>query len=342
MKLLSVIVPIYNVEPFLERCLLSLITQGIRESDYEIICVNDGSPDNSREIIIRIKKEHSNLILLDQENKGVSEARNAGMNLASGKYIMFVDPDDYIMEDSLGKLLEYVNKTGAQVAVAGYIYADSEGNQIGTKVFDSYNNRLLKGIDAYYAMRRKKSLMPDSSVGIFFESAFLKGNGLKYCKGIQMYQDVEFLARMHCLADRCILLKTILYVACERKGSSTRSNKFSTDRVRQGFIRAAGNLKYFQEIQNLDQRQKYFLNGPIIQFVVLSVYSALKTKSLRILIQTIRLLKDAGHRKLMIEGCNMKHKILGTSYNISPFLNAMILIPFMKISRWFNSIHVQT
>src|SRR5690606_24149359 len=94
---LSIIIPMYNVEPYIERCLSSLQDQDIPMEEYEIICINDGSPDNSREVVIRFQRQNKNIILIDQSNQGVSKARNNGINVARGKYLLFVDPDDYII-----------------------------------------------------------------------------------------------------------------------------------------------------------------------------------------------------------------------------------------------------
>ena len=79
MKRLSIIIPMYNVASYVERCIRSLENQDIPKEDYELICINDGSPDNCKEIIVRLQKEFSNIILIDQENQGVSRARNNGV-----------------------------------------------------------------------------------------------------------------------------------------------------------------------------------------------------------------------------------------------------------------------
>uniref|UniRef100_UPI0030DB473E glycosyltransferase family 2 protein n=1 Tax=uncultured Imperialibacter sp. TaxID=1672639 RepID=UPI0030DB473E len=101
---LSIIVPVYNVEEYLERCVRSLEDQDIPRSDYEIIVVNDGSPDNSKEVVERLQRELSNIILINQENQGVSMARNAGIDRASGEYLVVVDPDDYVAPNSFASI----------------------------------------------------------------------------------------------------------------------------------------------------------------------------------------------------------------------------------------------
>lgn len=94
MPTISVIIPVYNVEPFLRRCLDSLLDQTY--TDWEAICVNDGSPDNSQAILEEYAKKDSRFIVIEKENGGVSSARNTGMESATGEYITFLDPDDFI------------------------------------------------------------------------------------------------------------------------------------------------------------------------------------------------------------------------------------------------------
>lgn len=100
----SFIVPVYNTEKYLKKCLDSLINQTYK--DFEIIVVNDGSTDKSSSIISKYQKKYKNIIVIDKENEGLSMARNRGVQKSSGKYIIFVDSDDYVSN----KLLEEVDK----------------------------------------------------------------------------------------------------------------------------------------------------------------------------------------------------------------------------------------
>lgn len=107
MKKLSFIVPVYNVEKYISRCLDSLLNQNISLEEYEIILVNDGSLDNSISIITEYQTKYSNIILLDKENGGASTARNYGIEHCTGEYVWMVDSDDTIKENCLNDLLEY-------------------------------------------------------------------------------------------------------------------------------------------------------------------------------------------------------------------------------------------
>ena len=96
---LSIIIPMYNVEPYIEKCLLSCLNQNIPHADYEIIVVNDGSPDGSLGIARRIASTVDNMLIVSQENGGLSAARNKGLSYAKGEYVWFVDSDDWIEEN---------------------------------------------------------------------------------------------------------------------------------------------------------------------------------------------------------------------------------------------------
>ena len=104
---LSIIIPFYNVERYIAQCLDSVYHQNIPEEEYEVICVNDGSPDNSREIVMEYQKKHQNLILIEHDhNKKLGAARNTGRAIARGKYIWNVDSDDYIADNCLKSILD--------------------------------------------------------------------------------------------------------------------------------------------------------------------------------------------------------------------------------------------
>lgn len=116
--LLSVIVPVYNVEQYLSKCLDSLINQTIE--DIEIICVNDGSTDNSLEILTNYAQKDKRIKVLNQTNKGQSAARNLAISIAAGEYLGFVDSDDWVDLDFFEKLYNTAKKYNADIACAGF------------------------------------------------------------------------------------------------------------------------------------------------------------------------------------------------------------------------------
>lgn len=103
---LSVIIPVYNVEKYVAKCLDSVLDQGLDENEYEIIVVNDGTPDGSMEIVGKYAEKHKHIHIINKENGGLSSARNCGMEYAKGKYIYFIDSDDFLVSNSLKILVD--------------------------------------------------------------------------------------------------------------------------------------------------------------------------------------------------------------------------------------------
>lgn len=106
--ILSIIVPVYNVESYIEDCLQSILNQNILPTNYEIICVNDGSTDASLKILLKFAEKHSNLHIINQANRGSSAARNIGLEHSHGDYIWFIDSDDFIVPNCLNEILNYL------------------------------------------------------------------------------------------------------------------------------------------------------------------------------------------------------------------------------------------
>lgn len=117
MSRLSVIVPVYNVEHWVDRCLESLSTQEFR--DYEVVCVNDGSTDGSRERLAAWETRDHRVRVIDQANQGPSAARNAGIHAARGDYVSFLDADDRYLPGACGRIVSALDKTGSDVLVFG-------------------------------------------------------------------------------------------------------------------------------------------------------------------------------------------------------------------------------
>lgn len=122
----SIIVPIYNAENSLEKCLNSIVNQTL--DDIEIILINDGSTDNSKEIISKYKNDYKNIIVIDKQNGGIGRARNDGIKRATGEYITFVDSDDYIHKNMFKVYYEYAKKHDMDM-VTGLYYKVKNGKE---------------------------------------------------------------------------------------------------------------------------------------------------------------------------------------------------------------------
>ena len=125
--MISVIVPVYNVEPFLKRCVKSIMKQTYR--DIEIILVNDGSTDNCFEICTELQKEDSRIKVINKKNQGLGAARNSGLSLSKGEYVTFVDSDDWISESHIERLFRTAARSLADAVIGSYTRVYSDGRK---------------------------------------------------------------------------------------------------------------------------------------------------------------------------------------------------------------------
>jgi glycosyltransferase involved in cell wall biosynthesis len=319
MKRLSIIVPMYNVEPYVERCLRSLEDQDIPRDEYEIICINDGSPDNSQQVVTSLQKEYDNIILINQKNQGVSLARNKGIDYAYGNYLLFVDPDDYVDPDTFSRALNNAESSDTQVSFLGFTSLDKNG----TVIYQSFNLQNIKknynGHEAYFISRGSGQIDPDRMWAILFKREFLNLNNLRYLQDVPYLEDGEFIARILCLTERCNFDGNSFYQRTTRPGSATHSKLYNTERATTGFLLAAKNLKSFQEDQNLNESQRQFLNQPICKFTVLVVDSARKPFGLKKIFDIKTKLNESGLSKVRLDSVNDEFTKLGNCYNRSIF-----------------------
>ena len=124
---ISIIIPVYNTEAWLPRCLESIVAQSLPEKDYEILIVNDGSTDGSETVAAEFAAGRPNCRVLSQPNSGLSAARNAGLAAAGGDYIWFVDSDDRIAPDCLSAILSVCNSARPDIIALGSARESSAG-----------------------------------------------------------------------------------------------------------------------------------------------------------------------------------------------------------------------
>jgi len=147
---LSVIVPMYNVEEYLHKCIDSLLQQDLSVDEYEIILVDDGSPDRCGEISDEYAAKHSNIKVIHRENGGLGAARNSGINVAKGRFVQCVDPDDYLEPNVLGSLVRKMEQEGLDVLRFNYQnvneqYEVFEPNKT-SKPFVDYRDEVCDGL----------------------------------------------------------------------------------------------------------------------------------------------------------------------------------------------------
>lgn len=212
---ISVVVPIYNIEKYIDRCVKSILRQTY--SNTEIILVNDGSTDESPAICDRYRQSAANVQVLHQENQGLSAARNAGTAAATGEYIAFVDGDDYIGENFLSVLWGTLYRSRAQIAVCGMAVVRGErGKPAG---FSGGKETVYSATEALPAMLYQKEFDVSACgklypIGIARRHPFPVG---------RVYEDILPVTQMISHADRTVWMPAKLYCYCQRRGSIMHS-----------------------------------------------------------------------------------------------------------------------
>lgn len=225
MTKVSIIVPVYNVEKYLRKCLDSLINQTLK--DIEIICINDGSTDKSLEILEEYKNRDSRIILLNQENSGQSIARNNGIKKATGEYLGFVDPDDWVDLDYYEKLYNAASTNDTDIAVGGIIRVTG----IKKKKFLNFEKETITDNTN---LKFELCDVPEKSYvwNKIYKTEKLKEIGLEFEKGI-FYEDCIFTPQTLFYLGKIVTVPNIYYYYL-RRGNSTvkqRSEKANADNV---------------------------------------------------------------------------------------------------------------
>lgn len=210
---LSIIIPAYKVEKYLEKCVRSVMSQDIPFSAYEVIVINDGSPDNSLQVAEALANEFTNLRVISQPNGGLSAARNTGMKNAQGMYYMFLDSDDWIAENCLGKLIRKLEDENPDCLVF------SAANVINGVPVRRKSYMDETPIQGKKLMRR--GVEPCAPFAIW-KASFLKEHNLSFYEGI-FHEDSEFTPRAYYYAKKVSLTNDIIYYVYQNPNSITRS-----------------------------------------------------------------------------------------------------------------------
>ena len=232
--LVSIIIPVYNVEQYIEQCLTSIYDQDISEDIYEVIVVNDGTPDNSMSIVEKIVGKHKNLVIINQENQGLSVARNIGLDHAKGEYIWFVDSDDWLTNDSLSVVWENIQQNPQVDVFATVLMMQYEKNG-SAEIEYKPNPNVRSGRDYMF---RNKNANRGACQRYIFKKAFLEKYDLKFMPGVY-HEDGEFSNRMLYLADKLMIIPQAVYnYRIRTSGSimSSRKMKMNDDLVKIFFV----------------------------------------------------------------------------------------------------------
>lgn len=268
---LSIIVPVYNVEQTLVRCVDSLQKQDLLSEDYEVIMVNDGSKDNSRAVAERLVSKYENVLLVNQDNQGLSGARNTGIGLAKGKYQMFVDSDDYLAENCLGKLIEICEENRLDVCHFSLTSVRNSGNFRGS-IGALKVGHLYSGYDVLL-----DGHLIGSACSNVYLTDFLTNWQLFFQSGLT-HQDVEFSYRLYCHAKRVMIVGDEVYFytfnptsISKDRNNFDKENKYVCDAAIIGRL-----TKEYALTKVADNKIKDLLIRRVNTAVVANLYSLLR------------------------------------------------------------------
>lgn len=213
---LSIIIPVYNIAEYISECLDSCLKQDMDYGEYEIICVNDGSTDNSEVVLSRYAEKYSNIRVISQKNQGVSAARNRGIKEACGKYVWFIDGDDYIIGNCLSSLIEALEENSAKQLFFGM----SRGTECRR------DDDFLMNFN--YKISEKRYTTPNVCSCIFSKN-IIEVNKITFDSDMKYGEDTLFVYKYSLfINDNEILIsESPIYYYRQRRGSAMNSSNMT-------------------------------------------------------------------------------------------------------------------
>lgn len=242
----SIIVPMYNVEEYIEKCICSILKQTF--TDFELIIVDDGATDKSAEKAQKIADEYPEKIkLIHQENKGLGGARNTGLANATGKYVWFIDSDDSIKENSLEEINAFIEKNQVQMVVFDYCTVN-ENDTIIDMVYGCDKTDGVFSLCEYPEML----FMPNSACNKVYERSLFEKTKVLFPER-EWFEDLSTIIKVYPFIEKVGYLNQCFYLYFQRSGS-IMYNK-NTDRNRE-IISAVDSLINFYKENNLFDKYK--------------------------------------------------------------------------------------
>lgn len=273
----SVVVPVYNAEKYLAKCLDSILSQS---KNLEIIAVNDGSTDNSLNILQDYAKKHSNIKVITQTNQGVSSARNLGIKNATKDYITFVDSDDTLELETIKKVTKIIKKDTPDIVLTSYydVYDKNwvekiRGKEDAESMTSSvkYASHSLDKLSLYTPFYAKDSLndlyyIGGGVRGRFFSQKFIKQNDIIFPNSLQCYEDDVFMIKAFSFNPKISIINDSLYNYLNRPNSISKSKETLICGKQSWEI-----MSSTKEYQTLTRHQKMLVKDLFISYIFLSI-----------------------------------------------------------------------
>ncbi len=312
---LSIIVPVYNVEQYIRPCIQSIYRQSLQEKDFEVILVNDGTLDNSFERISDIINEHDNIIVVEQNNQGLSVARNTGLLHAEGDYVLFIDSDDLLIDNSLSIILDGAIEYSADLIVADFVKMTDQEIMNNTNDYEKRNSILIDikaGKDMFlYDLNPQQCYVWRT----LYRRSFLESFNLRFIPGIY-FEDIPFTTDCYLKANKCVRISQLFYIYRQRKNSIVSSVNMNKLKDLNTVVAYLWNLKDDNEY-SIDIDRKIM----DVMFVTFSIAIWYLTHNKKLLFQKTLFVSDLKKKVPNLQFTNgVKQKIVSLLYRSFPML----------------------
>ena len=320
---ISIVIPAFNVENHIGNTLKSLINQTNKQ--FEAIIINDGSTDNTLKIAENIMSESDliNYKIISQENGGVSLARNRGLEHATGKYVLFLDGDDYVASDFVETVFQYINQQEYDVICWAFDTVTEEEKSV-QKYFDKYRNKILNmtGIEALTNIFNNYMWICTSSA--VYRREFLSEYDLKYTEGCVCGEDLELTFKALTRANNVIFIDKVLSYYVQRRGSITESYNIKRFDAVLAMERAFNYINKQIDIEKEELIIPHYLYHFSLLIKLLQQKGYSHKKCIKVLVSDL----DQNYPGLRQEMLSMMKKYKGKDYKLLLKIKAFLISPF--------------
>lgn len=315
MKHLSIIIPVYNVEKYIRSCMESIYCQKLDDDIFEVIIINDGTKDNSIAVIDDFINKHKNIIVCSQENQGPSVARNKGIDMACGEYILFIDSDDLLIKNGLPLLLEKAINTKADIVFADF---KKMNDQDISEYYERPNLEVPCVLEEKTGWELFLENLDPRECYVWrnlIRRVFLRQENIRFTPGI-FYEDIPFIHELYLKAKKCVRIHKQFYIY--RIGNVSITNRID---IRKGRDFGTALAKTWKLTQNEElspvilQRLKdnIFINLSALLYGIAHEVPSLSDRK-----QIIKHLKDSEPNMNFLNG--LKQRFVNFMFKYIPYI----------------------
>lgn len=267
---ISVVLPVYNVEKYLEQCLDSIINQTV--NNYEIIAINDGSTDNSLEILKKYENRIGNFKIINKNNEGLSVARNVGLSNSTGKYVLFLDSDDMLRKDAIEKITQVAIDYDVDLITFDAFRFDDEGEKQYSRIPERkgiFKNKVMSSEEFIKACRKKCLLM---STLHCYKRTILINNKIDFIKGL-LHEDEYHSLTSYRYIKNVAYIEEQLYIRRFRANSIMTNNIYKNNKSLESYEIILKKLNcdilgggYTVELKNLIKQRSCLIASNLIRY----------------------------------------------------------------------------